>query len=338
MNDDNDIYVSVLVPNYNHAKYLDKRIKSILNQTYQNFEIIILDDCSTDNSLEIINNYKNNKKITKVIVNDKNSKSPFIQWSKGLSLCRGDWLWIAESDDFCDKRFLEILINAVQIHNSCVMAYCKSNVVNDSDKVMRHSSIKERSKLIDGISFVKQRLTMVDDVLNASAVIFKKESYLKITQDFTKYKYSGDRRFWTEIALTGDVYIDNHYFNNFRRSGHSVTDKGKFGWNNLLEDSETYNFLLNNDEIEIDFRDDKIIKSYIYSFFDFRSKVSKTDAYAVLKKWNIKNSFKPSSITSINLYMYGFWACVRNFKKCFINKDLWRLYNRIFHWKYYSER
>jgi glycosyltransferase involved in cell wall biosynthesis len=54
----NNPLVSVIIPNYNHARFLDERIQSILNQTYQNFEVIILDDKSSDNSVEVINKYK----------------------------------------------------------------------------------------------------------------------------------------------------------------------------------------------------------------------------------------------------------------------------------------
>ena len=58
-------FISIIIPNYNHAPYLTERIESVLNQTYQNFEVIILDDCSTDNSREIIEKYANNPKVVK---------------------------------------------------------------------------------------------------------------------------------------------------------------------------------------------------------------------------------------------------------------------------------
>ncbi|MDO5340840.1 MAG: glycosyltransferase family A protein [Bacteroidia bacterium] len=69
--------VSVIIPNYNHARYLDQRIQTVLNQTYQNFEVIILDDKSTDNSLEVIAKYKVNPHISQIVINEQNSGSPF---------------------------------------------------------------------------------------------------------------------------------------------------------------------------------------------------------------------------------------------------------------------
>ena len=77
-------FFSVIIPNYNHSAYLDERIQSILNQSFQDFEIIILDDCSTDNSIEIIEKYRNEPKVSHIILNSQNSGSTFIQWNKGF--------------------------------------------------------------------------------------------------------------------------------------------------------------------------------------------------------------------------------------------------------------
>ena len=92
-------FVSVVIPNFNHALYLKQRIESVLNQTFQNFELIILDDCSTDNSKEVIERYKNHPKISKIVYNEENSGSVFRQWIKGIKLSTGKYIWIAESDD-----------------------------------------------------------------------------------------------------------------------------------------------------------------------------------------------------------------------------------------------
>ena len=101
------VLISIILPNYNHAIYLIDRLDSIFNQTYQNFEVIILDDASTDDSLAILNMYRNHPKVSNFIRNEKNTGSPFKQWAKGLRLAKGDLIWIAESDDDCDLNFLE---------------------------------------------------------------------------------------------------------------------------------------------------------------------------------------------------------------------------------------
>src|ERR1700712_406276 len=94
--------VSVIVPNYNHMLYLKQRIDSILAQTYRDFEVILLDDASVDGSVKILEHYRYNLKVKHIVLNTQNSGSTFAQWEKGLQLAQGDWVWIAESDDYAD--------------------------------------------------------------------------------------------------------------------------------------------------------------------------------------------------------------------------------------------
>ena len=99
--------VSVIIPNYNHAPFLKQRIESVLNQSFQDFEMILIDDCSTDGSREIIESYRNNPHVSHIVYNDSNSGSAFLQWNKGIELAKGDWIWVAESDDYAEPTFLE---------------------------------------------------------------------------------------------------------------------------------------------------------------------------------------------------------------------------------------
>lgn len=94
--------VSVIIPNYNHAQYLEERIQSVLSQTYTDFELIVLDDCSSDNSVEIIRNmsFAGKRDNVRFYFNETNSGNTYMQWKKGISLAKGDYIWIAESDDF----------------------------------------------------------------------------------------------------------------------------------------------------------------------------------------------------------------------------------------------
>lgn len=80
--------VSVIVPNYNHAPFLRERIDSILAQSYTDFELILLDDCSTDNSRDILNSYRDNPHVSHIIFNEKNSGSTLPSGSVDLLLLR----------------------------------------------------------------------------------------------------------------------------------------------------------------------------------------------------------------------------------------------------------
>src|SRR3954465_14421936 len=102
--------VTVITPNYNHARYLSQRLDSILNQTFQDFELIILDDASTDNSRQVIESYASDPRV-KTIFNKVNNGSTFKQWNLGLSHARGEYIWFAESDDHADASLLEVLVD-----------------------------------------------------------------------------------------------------------------------------------------------------------------------------------------------------------------------------------
>lgn len=127
--------VSVIVPNFNHAPYLTQRFESIYNQTYQNFEVILLDDCSTDNSREILDRYalKYPEK-TRTLFNDTNSGQVFKQWNKGLAAARGELIWIAEGDGYCELDFLETMVRLFE-YRSVMIAFARSVFMQDGEKI-----------------------------------------------------------------------------------------------------------------------------------------------------------------------------------------------------------
>ncbi len=102
--------ISVIVPVYNAEKYLKQCVESILNQTYQNIELILIDDGSTDNSLDICNRYKKADNRVKVIT-QKNAGAAAAR-NAGLAVCKGDYLGFVDSDDYIDNDMYDILYDA----------------------------------------------------------------------------------------------------------------------------------------------------------------------------------------------------------------------------------
>lgn len=129
--------VSVIVPNYNYEKYLKMRMESVLNQSYPIYEIIFLDDASTDGSARIAQGYLEEGSSVKFIKNEVNSGSVFNQWVKGLRIARGDYLWIAEADDICEGTFLEELISRFEKDKDVVLAYCQSKQIDEDGESLR---------------------------------------------------------------------------------------------------------------------------------------------------------------------------------------------------------
>lgn len=243
--------VSVLIPNYNHARYLDDRIHSVLNQTYLNFEVIILDDKSTDNSLEIINKYKDNPHVSQIIVNEENSGSPFKQWHKGFSLAKGDIIWIAESDDYCEKDLLEKLIN-VYSENNCVIAFCRSRYMYEDGKkggeCLWQKTLKH-SLVLQGKEYIKKYLWEKNTIVNASSVIFDKKTAQFINPAYMAYHGSGDWMFWLEMAEHGKVAFWDEPLSYFRQHPNNTTKAMNKTGISIIENNRIFKYLINNKQL-----------------------------------------------------------------------------------------
>lgn len=240
-----ELLVSVIIPNYNHAAYLEERIQSVLNQTYQNFEIIILDDKSTDNSLEIINRYKDHPKISHVIVNKENSGSPFSQWNKGFELAKGDLIWIAESDDVADRSFLSNTVPSFD-DDYLVMAFTRSFCIDENGNdlgVFYTQRSYDKNILFDKGEFIQRILKKHNFVVNASSAVFRKSNLSNIPIDYQMYRGCGDWLLWIYMAEMGKVAFLSNPLNKFRQHGINTTKKQDRNGENEKEIHKIFNYL-----------------------------------------------------------------------------------------------
>ena len=122
--------VSVIIPNYNHARFLEKRLSSVFQQRNYINKIIILDDASSDDSIAIINKYKSEG--VEIVINETNSGNVFKQWEKGLSFVDQDaFVWIAESDDVAHEDFLKEILQ-VFTDPEIAIAYTRSVDIDEN--------------------------------------------------------------------------------------------------------------------------------------------------------------------------------------------------------------
>lgn len=208
------LFCSVIIPNYNHEKYLRARIESVLHQTLKPFEIILLDDASTDNSREILLHYKNHPLVSQVILNETNSGSPFRQWQKGLSLAKAPWVWIAESDDYADPNFLKtaydfVTNNEIQLFYSDAYFVDGNNIHSGRASAAKSNFFNTKKwnqdYITEGITDLNQYLKFRCIVNNASAMVVQKELAQKIIESSTAYKYYGDWVFYINAFLSARV-------------------------------------------------------------------------------------------------------------------------------------
>lgn len=217
--------VSVIIPNYNHSLYLKERLDSVLNQTYQDFEVIILDDCSSDNSREIIVQYKNHPKVSHIVFNEENSGSTFKQWQKGFKLAKGEYIWIAESDDVAHPDFLKSIMGEMHKDNEIVLGFSAiQGIDSNGDEIPGYSlSTYTNTPLMDGKEFIKRNMVFGCHILNASSVVFRKNVVQEISNDYMSLMTAGDYLFWIDVASKGKVIKIPTKLDYFRQHERKVT-------------------------------------------------------------------------------------------------------------------
>lgn len=241
-------FVSVIIPNYNHAAFLKQRINSVLSQTYKNFEVILLDDCSSDNSTEIMKTYERDSHISHITINETNSGSPFMQWKKGINMAKGDFIWIAESDDVCNEKLLGTLMSEFESDKRCVLAFCKSIKIDTEGHHIGEEGMAY-SFHMDGQKFIKKYLSRHNYIANASSVVFKKNALTKIDWSITNYRGCGDWILWIEIASSGNVAYCHTPLNFFRIHSSNTTKQQAFNGQNEIEGANVYKYMIKKNYI-----------------------------------------------------------------------------------------
>lgn len=226
--------VSVVVPSYNHAPYLDRRICSILDQTFQDFDLLVIDDASTDDSPQVLSRYANHPRVT-IQRQPHNSGSPFVQWNRGVRATSAPLVWIAESDDECEPRFLERMVGCLDAHPACGLAYSQSwamDAAGVTDGTLRRwtDSVDATHWCTDyvntGRDEIAQYLAVSNTIPNASAVVFRREVFEKVGGAPDGMRLAGDWMTWVRMLLVSDVAFVAEPLN--RHRSHDATVRTAF--------------------------------------------------------------------------------------------------------------
>lgn len=208
--------VSVIITNYNHAQYLGKRIESVLAQTYTDYSIAIYDDCSTDNSREIIEQYRAHPKVEQVVYNHENSGNLYKQWEKGIANATGEWIWIAQSDDYADAAFLETLVGLTEANEDIGIAFCGSYWINEQDEQGPDLSIYHASFFRKGTEEIKLTTGRQCSIQNASSAIIKRDLATEAIKGISSYNICGDWIFYLRILHCNNIIYTKNKLNYFR--------------------------------------------------------------------------------------------------------------------------
>ncbi len=208
--------VSVIVPNYNHEPYLEERLETIYKQDFKDIEVILLDDASTDQSVRILEKYTNlYPAITILLCNKENSGSVFKQWGKGAAMARAKLLWIAESDDVSDERFLRLMLP--QMSDSEVMlGYCQSYAMGGERREaktyadMGYYDLLGRERWYHsftsaGVDEITGYLAVYNIIPNVSSTLIRNTDLNAVLDSCSQYKLSGDWAFYLSHIEGGKI-------------------------------------------------------------------------------------------------------------------------------------
>ena len=226
--------VSVVIPSYNHGRYLGRRLESVLAQTFQDFEVVFLDDASGDDSRAVFAKYRRHPKV-RAILNDANTGNPFVQWNRGVRAARGEYVWLAESDDLSEPHFLERLVPVLDAHPNVGLAYSNSLVVDESGAVVArfddwikhlHPTKWLTDHVADGPEECRRYLARCNTIPNASAVLFRRELYERVGGADETTRLCGDWSTWAKLLCVSDAGYLAEPLNHFR-AAHAESQRGR---------------------------------------------------------------------------------------------------------------
>ena len=225
--------VSVVVASYNHAEYLEQRMDSLINQTYQDIEILVIDDCSLDNSVEVLRRYEPHPKV-RLIVREHNGGWVTVS-NQGVEISSGEYIIFANCDDACDPRMIERLVDAMKSNPSAGIAFCRSLMIDEGGKLLGDDfSVREnsfRTKCNKDVLLTKKemsRFLLHSCVIpNLSAALFRRVCYSDAGGLTSAYRVCSDWDLFFRVVARNDVAYIAAPLNEFRQHETTIRSSTK---------------------------------------------------------------------------------------------------------------
>lgn len=304
--------VSIIVPNYNHAQFLEQRLQTIYQQSYSNYEVILLDDCSSDNSKEILNKYARlYPNITTTLYNDENVGVVFEQWNRGLKIAKGELIWIAESDDYSDTDFLNVMVKQFK-YSSTMLAFCRSDFMQNGEKIwtteeyLGDLSMLNWSEpfIMSSAEIVKRGFCYKNIIPNVSSCLFRRVSGIdkEVIRTCKKMILSSDWIFYLDIIKGGTIAYTNEITNYYRVHEHSTSLRVQHSLNYYIEYEKVTRYILKNYAIDNSFID----KTYEYLKWHYSAMNGTDDVSKVNECFNVGELKKVNEHRKPNIAMATF--------------------------------
>lgn len=214
-----DVLFSVLIANYNNGKYIDEAIESVFLQTYENWEIIIVDDSSSDNSLQVLKRYESDGRI-KVYQNDRNHGCGYTK-RRCAELANGAIFGFLDPDDILTTNALEIMVNAHIRNLECSMIYSKL-IICDEKLVIDHISTYQ-AQVPKETSFLKMSSGRVSQFAT-----MKMSNYKRTVGIDPKFKRAVDQDLYYKMEEVGELLFVDEPLYYYRINTGGISSNGNY--------------------------------------------------------------------------------------------------------------
>lgn len=220
--------ISIITASYNYENYIKETVQSVLSQTYNDWEMIIVDDCSTDNSVNVIKSY-NDERI-KLFVNEKNLGLKETL-KRGIKEATSDWIVFLESDDVLAPDYLAKKVEIAQKYNDINLIFNDCEFFGDEERVkaFEHALKKTRS-LLQNQSYPKKMLYdfyQSNKIFTFSSVMAKRSHLLKVNFN-PKLDYLIDWHLWIQLSSLGKFYYLSEKLTKWRLHNNSYINSSTY--------------------------------------------------------------------------------------------------------------
>lgn len=240
------VQISVCIPTYNSSKHIAECIKSVLNQSYSDYEIIVCDNNSTDNTVELVRSF-NSKKIK--LYQNKVNIGMAGNFIKVCELASGEFIKLLASDDLLEPDALKISFNTFLNYQHLSLVVTSKKLINDNSKIIfknfksLNNGIHERSEIVKKITQSGR-----NPVGEPSFAMFKSSDYFKVGGFNENQSLLLDLDLWLKLLQIGDLYFINNPLGSFRiqpesNSVKSSGFKNYISWLELIEEYGVGKFL-----------------------------------------------------------------------------------------------
>lgn len=254
----NQIKVSVIMPSYNSSAYIKESIYSVLNQTHKNIELIIVDDCSSDNTIEIIKKINDNR--IKLFLNEKNEGAAFSR-NVALRESTGDYIAFLDADDLWAKHKVENQLKYM-IKNNINFCYTPYFLVDEKGT--------NQGEIFFGPKKITHKMFKRINYIGCLTVMYKKEIYPNLSIP-PIIKKRNDYALWLKISKVSDCYLFDDTLSMYRKQKNSLSSGSKF---KLIKHHEIlYHEILGYNKLHAKYRSMINVLFYVYKKLKFKRKI-----------------------------------------------------------------